>query len=82
MAGSVFTDAYSAFLAVLVAARHEAGLTQLELAERLRKPQSFVSKFERGERRLDIVEFSEIARAMQRDPIDLLRVSLERSGLV
>lgn len=55
-------------MATLVAARTEAGLTQVALAERLGKPQSFVSKMERGERRLDIVELAIVARALGRDP--------------
>lgn len=43
------------------------GLTQAELSARLGKPQSFVSKYERGERRLDVVEFVEIARELSLD---------------
>ena len=49
---------------ILLKARNAAGMTQAELAERLRRPQSFVSKYERGERRLDIVEFIEVASAL------------------
>ncbi len=44
------------FLEQLRNAREEKGLTQIELADRLGQTQSFVSKVERGERRLDIVE--------------------------
>jgi transcriptional regulator with XRE-family HTH domain len=47
---------YGLFLTLLRAARVEAGLTQQEVASRLRATQTFVSKCERGERRLDIVE--------------------------
>jgi transcriptional regulator with XRE-family HTH domain len=50
-----------------VAAREEAGLTQVNIAERLGKPQSFVSKYERGERRLDFTEFIEIAELLKVD---------------
>ena len=39
-------------------------VTQQELAERLGKPQSFVSKIERGDRRLDVVEFVRVAKAL------------------
>lgn len=53
---------------MLVRARMEAGLTQVQLAKRLSRPQSFVSKVERGERRLDLVEFLEVARAIGIDP--------------
>ena len=48
-------------------ARRDAGLTQVEVARLLRKPQSFVSKFENGERRLDAVELAVIARLYSRD---------------
>ena len=56
MEKSIFSDSYSLFLQELKEARQKAGLTQEELAERLQQTQSFVSKCERGERRLDIVE--------------------------
>lgn len=49
-------------IAVLVATRKAAGLTQQQLAARLRKPQSFVSKYETGERRLDVPEFIRVSR--------------------
>ena len=53
---SVFTD-------LLRAIRHEAGLRQAVLAHRLGQTQSFVSKYESGERRVDILELAEICRA-------------------
>jgi transcriptional regulator with XRE-family HTH domain len=74
---SVFTRRYDVFRQMLIAARNDHGLTQTELAEKLRKPQSFVSKYERGERRLDVVEFLEIARCIGFDPYRFLK-SLER----
>lgn len=43
-------------------------MTQAELARALGRPQSFVSKFERGERRLDVIEFLEVASALSLDP--------------
>ncbi len=70
---SVFTSEYDGFLEGLVAARKAAGLTQEELASRLGKPQSFVSKYERRERRLDVVELVTIAKAMKIDPCDIVR---------
>jgi len=60
------------FRDLLVTARKQAHLTQAELAKRLRRPQSFVSKYERGERRLDVVEFGEVVRAIGLDPIRVL----------
>jgi transcriptional regulator with XRE-family HTH domain len=47
-------------------------MTQAALAARLNRPQSFVSKYERGERRLDVVEFGEVARALGIDPLAFL----------
>lgn len=54
---------YDAFLKKLRQARVDAGLTQEEVARRLGKPQSFVSKCESGERRVDVVELVQFARA-------------------
>ena len=72
MTKSVFSKEYDRFRSLLVEARKEAGLTQVELAEKLSRPQSFVSKYERGERRLDVVEFLEIAKAIGIDAVDFL----------
>ena len=52
-------------------------MTQTELAARLKRPQSFVAKYELGERRVDVVEFAEIARALGCDPLNLLGGYLE-----
>lgn len=48
----------------LIAARKKSGLTQRKLAERLRRDQSFVAKYEGGERRLEVIEFVQICRAI------------------
>ena len=61
---SLHTPAYTAYVEVLIDTRKRAGLTQQELAKRIRKPQSFVSKYERRERRLDVPEFIAIAKAI------------------
>lgn len=53
---------------LLTKARSTAGLTQQQLATLLGKPQSFVAKYESGERRLDLVEFIAIARALEFEP--------------
>jgi transcriptional regulator with XRE-family HTH domain len=50
--------------ALLVSRRAAAGLSQTDVARRLRRPQSFVSKYETGERRLDIIELMEVAEAI------------------
>lgn len=55
------------------AARKARGITQQELARRLGKPQSYVSKAEMGERRLDVVEYLHFMRAIEGEPHALLR---------
>jgi len=52
----------------LAAVRSRAGVTQRELTFRLSKPQSFVSAYENGQRRIDILEFLRIVRALDLDP--------------
>ncbi len=73
MPKSVFTSQYETFRGLLIEARQAENLTQAELAERLGRPQSFVSKYERGERRLDVVEFLEVARTLGLDPCEIIR---------
>jgi len=57
---------------LLLRRRTAHGLTQAELAKRLDKPQSFVAKYEGGERRLSVIEFIDIAQALHIRPGDLL----------
>lgn len=71
MPKSAFTDAYAKAVQLLIDARELAGVTQSELGERLGKPQPWVSKYERRVRRLDVIEFYAIARALRRDPAEL-----------
>ena len=66
-------ETHKRFRELLIQARKEADLTQAELSSRLRRPQSFVSKYERGERRLDVVEFGEVAKALGIDPVRFLQ---------
>jgi len=54
--------------AALAATRERAGLTQVQLARQLRKPQSFVSNYERGQRRIDVLEMLRIVEALKGDP--------------
>jgi transcriptional regulator with XRE-family HTH domain len=70
---STHSEQYRALLVKLRAARKAAGVTQQELAQRLGKPQSYVSKIEMGERRLDVVEFLHFMRAIEGEPHALLR---------
>lgn len=79
MGRSVHTPAYRALLETLIAAREEAGLTQVELAARLGTTQSFISKCERGERRLDVVEFVQLVEAMGEEPAKVFSAFLHLS---
>ncbi len=62
---------------VLAEKRQAAGLSQTDLAVRLSKPQSYVSKVESGERGLDVVEFVDFVRAIDADPVRVLKLALE-----
>jgi transcriptional regulator with XRE-family HTH domain len=68
MPSNLHSARYEKFRKALIAERNVAGLTQADLAQRLKKPQSFISKFERGERRLDVLEFIDIATAIGFSP--------------
>ena len=72
MPKSAFSRKYRHFRTLLTDARLRAGLTQAALAKRLGRPQSFVSKFENGERRLDLIEFLDVARAVRLDPMRVI----------
>lgn len=69
---ALYERSYAAFTDLLKEERRKAGLTQAMLAKKLRRPQSYVSKYERGDRRLDVIEFLEIARAIKFDPNEIL----------
>jgi transcriptional regulator with XRE-family HTH domain len=64
MEKSIYSREYSLFLELLRTTRENEDLTQAEVARRLDQTQSFVSKVERGERRLDIVELRAFCSAM------------------
>ena len=78
MPDSIHTEAHALLLSVLVDARRDANLTQVQLAARLGWPQQSVSYLERGVRRLDVVEFYALACALGRDPAELFAVVLDR----
>jgi transcriptional regulator with XRE-family HTH domain len=61
MSKSIHSKEYRNLIEKLRKAREAAGLTQAEVAEKLGKPQSYISKIERGERRVDVVELVKIA---------------------
>ena len=73
MQKSLKSPDYDRLVATLVAVRHAAGIRQQALAKKLGKPQSFIAKYEGGERRIDMIEFITIARALGADPVKLFR---------
>jgi transcriptional regulator with XRE-family HTH domain len=77
---SVFTGKYEQFRLLLVAARKKGRISQAQLADKLSRPQSFVSKYERGERRLDLIEFEQVANALEIEPIRFLKKLYDRKG--
>lgn len=72
MPNPIHDPKYQVFRQMLLDARKEKGLQQVEVAERLGKTQSFVSKYERGERRLDFCEFIEVAAALEVDASEFI----------
>jgi transcriptional regulator with XRE-family HTH domain len=81
MQKSLRSEDHKRLIKLLVAARHKAGLRQHALAHRLKRPQSFIAKYEGGERRIDVVEFIAIADALSLDPVKLFRDFVRHKGL-
>lgn len=73
MPKTIFTGANVAAVEVIRKARVHAGLTQAELARRIGRDQSHISLIENSQRRLDLVEFREIALALSLDPLGLFK---------
>ncbi len=73
MTFSISNPKYKKFQKLLTKYRKEQGVTQTRLAECLGHPQSFVSKYENGERRLDLIEFLDIAAALEIDPLSFIQ---------
>lgn len=72
MTKSVYTDEYKKFRRLLRAYRKKSDVTQRELSKKLNMPTSFVGKYENGERRLDLIEFLDIADALGFDPHEFI----------
>jgi DNA-binding transcriptional regulator YiaG len=70
---SIHSPQHQKLRELLVAARKKAKLTQAEVAEQLGRPQSCVAKYEGGERRLDVIEFMQVARTLGADPTKIMR---------
>lgn len=77
---TVYTKEYKVLCDWLVAKRQAAKLTQTELARLLHRPQSYISKYENGERRLDVLEFIEVAKALKADPSEIVMEIFHAAG--
>jgi transcriptional regulator with XRE-family HTH domain len=73
VASTIHSEEYQALLSLLRDARDRSGVSQVELAERLGRPQSWVSKIEIGERRLDLEELRQMCEALDIDLVKLVR---------
>ncbi len=73
MKKSLHTERQQLLIELLKEARATAGLTQQEVADALGKPQSFVAKFENGERRLDVIELIAVAEVLGADATKWLK---------
>lgn len=87
MQKSLRTPRQQLLQSLLVEARKAKGRTQAEVADALGRPQSFVAKYENGERRIDVIEFVDITAALDVSPADILarlaakgRITAKRSG--
>ena len=69
---TIWTAEHLRFMALVRAVREGAGLTQAEVGRRMERDQTFISKVETGERRLDVPEFIRLCRACERDPREVL----------
>ena len=68
MPKSLFTRKHTQLRKLLTKARKDANLTQTQLAQRLHRRQAYISRIERGERRIDVVEFLDLAHAIGFNP--------------
>ena len=73
MKKSIYSDKHKKLIALLVEARKSAKLTQQQVADKLKRPQSFVAKYEGGERRLDVVEFLTVCEVLGVNAVEILQ---------
>jgi transcriptional regulator with XRE-family HTH domain len=78
MSKSAFSDAHKILVEQLTAARKQSGMKQEELAALIGKDQSYISNIERGQRRVDVLEFVALASAMNADPVQLFTAIISK----
>ena len=71
---TIYQESYQAFIKQLVLARKACGLTQMQVAEKLSKPQSYIAKVEGADRKLDVMEFVELCEVIHQDPSELIKL--------
>jgi transcriptional regulator with XRE-family HTH domain len=79
MPKTIFEGAHTALVEIMIGARKQSGLTQAELGERVGKDQTFISLIERSQRRIDVLEFIALARAMNQRPEELFAAFLAQT---
>ena len=72
MARDLYSPQYDRLRELIIAARQRAGLTQVELGKKINRPQSYVTDFERAERRIDVIEYISLAKAIGFDALEVL----------
>ena len=72
MAKSLRSERHGRLILLIAEARRQQGLTQAQLADAIGRPQSFIAKLESGERRLEVIEFIDLAQALGIEPAALL----------
>ena len=78
MPKTIFGGDHQHLVEVLTEARKAAGLTQVDLSQRIGRDQTFISLIERGQRRVDVIEFIRLAEAIDAEPADLFARVLGR----
>ena len=73
MSRTLGSPRHQALVDLIISERKAAGLTQVQVAKKLRRYQSYVTLFETGQRRLDVVEFMDIAEAIGFDALAAIK---------
>ncbi|ODT85948.1 helix-turn-helix transcriptional regulator [Phenylobacterium sp. SCN 70-31] len=81
MPKTIFGGDHQHLVEVLIETRKSAGLTQVELSQRIGRDQTFISLIERGQRRVDVIEFIGMAKAMGMSPTDLFAEVVSRTSV-
>lgn len=80
MPKTIFGGDHQHLVEVLIQARKVSGFTQAEIANKIGRDQTFVSLIERGQRRVDVIEFISLANAMESDPVELFAQIVGRAS--